>query len=79
MKQAWENDKNLISSLILAQFETLKFPSWVWPLAIVAGYHRMQLIKLTCENGKISNFGYNLGLFHPNLGPKNFFRGFYLH
>ena len=32
----------------------------------------------TWENGKKTIFGPDFDLFGPNLGPKNFFRRFYL-
>ena len=31
----------------------------------------------TWGNNKKTNFGHNLGLFGPNLGPQKFFGGFY--
>ena len=52
-------------------------------LDIVASYHCMQfkekLMNQTWENGEKTNFGPNFGVFDPNLGPKIFFRGFYLY
>ena len=33
----------------------------------------------TWENNKKPNFEPNFGLFDPNLGPQNFFGGFYLY
>ena len=52
-------------------------------LEIVPSYHYMifqeKLMNQTWENGKKLSFGPNFGTFSPNLGPKNFFHGFYLH
>ena len=52
-------------------------------LEIVSSYHCMQfqvnLMNQTWENDKKHNFGPHLCSFCPNLGPKSFFRGFYLY
>ena len=52
-------------------------------LDIVANYHCVQfqgkLMNQTSENGKKPSFEPNFGPSDPNLGPKFFFREFYLH
>ena len=52
-------------------------------LDIVASYRGMQfqgkLMNQTWENGEKPNFESNFGSFGPNLGPKFFFRGFYIY
>ena len=52
-------------------------------LDIVASYHCMQfqgkLMNQTWEKGKKFSFRPDFGPFGPYLGPKNLFRGFYLH
>ena len=54
-----------------------------YTLDIVASYHCMEfqgkLMNQSLENGEKSNFGPDFGSFGPNLGPQNFFRGFYLY
>ena len=52
-------------------------------LGIAASYHCMQLqgklTNQTRENSKKPSLGTNISPFGPNLGPKIFFRGFYLY
>ena len=81
MMQTWENHENTNSgtSFVPPNF----FSGFYLHLDIVPSYHPIhskgKQINLTWENYKKPNFGLNFGPFDLHLGPKYFFRGFYVY
>ena len=67
-------DKNVGPQNLFPEFYLYKL------LDIVPSYHHVhfkeKLMNQTWEHSKQPNFGPNFGLFDPNLGLQNFFRGF---
>ena len=89
MNQAWERkwQKKPSFGTNIDPFGTNLGPKnffhtfYLYYIDIVASYHCMRfqgkLMNQTWENSKKPSFKTDFGLFGPNLGPKNFFHGFY--
>ena len=81
--------KKLILSLVLASFDPKLVPKKIFmglPLLEVIHCCKLSLYAISrktnepnLRNDKKPSFGSNFGPFGTNLGPKIFFRGFYLY
>ena len=81
--------KNLVLCPIWSlwhKFESQNFLSWILPLLDVRNCSKLSLYDISRKTNEPNlrkwqklSFGPNFGTFSPNLGPKNFFHGFYLH
>ena len=85
MNQTWENgkkpnfgphfDPNSVPKIYFCNFYNY------YMLCIVSNHHCMQsqenVLNQTWKNGKKPSFWPDFGSVDPNLGPKNYFAGFY--
>ena len=75
----------MLASLAQIPFTPILFYTFYiyYMLDIIASYHCLQfqgkVMNHTWENAKKPSFVTKFGLFGPNLGPRNFFGGFYLY